>query len=340
MSKYLIFLFFLILFACAPKELSKQSVQGMAFGTTFQVQYIGEEVAQLSGQIDSVINVVNRSMSTYIPDSDISKINQGDSLLQVDRMFKEVYAISEQVHRQSEGYFDPTIGVLRNAYGFGSDTPLARLDSLVIDSLMQYVGFDKVSLDNQGRIHKEDPAIYFDFNAVAKGYGIDRIALVLDDHGIENYLIELGGELVGKGTNTIKGQAWIVGIEAVDSSLGDRSFQATLALTDAAMASSGNYRKFRIDSLSGKRYVHTLNPLTGQAEASNLTSATVIAESCAAADAYATAFMAMGLERSKGLLAELDGVEAYLTYAQGELDKVFATPGFEALIQRSSADRE
>ena len=131
-----------------------------------------------------------------------------------------------------------------------------------------------------------------------------------------------------------------MGIEAVDSSLGDRSFQATLTLTDAAMASSGNYRKFRIDSLSGKRYVHTLNPLTGQAEASNLTSATVIAESCAAADAYATAFMAMGLERSKGLLAELDGVEAYLTYAQGELDKVFATPGFEALIQRSSADGE
>lgn len=340
MKYYFLVLTALVLCACSPKQAPKQSLQGSAFGTTYGIQYFGQEVNGLQSQIDSVIDGVNGSMSTYIPDSDISRINQGDSLLQVDAMFKEVYRISETVHDQSKGYFDPTIGVLRNAYGFGTERPLEVIDSLTIDSLMQYVGFDKVSMDDQNRILKTHPNIYFDFNAVAKGYGIDRIALLLDSHDIQNYLIELGGELVGKGINTEKDKPWVVGIEAIDSPLGNRAYQATVALTDAAMASSGNYRKYRVDSLTGQRFVHTINPLTGDAQASNLTSATVIAPSCAWADAYATTFMAMGLQGSIELLEDLDGVEAYLTYTQGPEDKVFVSPGFELLLQRSAANRE
>jgi len=336
----LLLLSVLFLVSCEKEQASKHLLQGTAFGTTYSVQYFGEPLADLERKIDSVIEAVNRSMSTYIPNSDISKINRGDSSVVVDPMFKEVFAISEEVHEQSSGYFDPTIGVLRNAYGFGSTAPLRNIDSLVVDSLMQYVGFQKVQLKPNGTIAKSHPQIYFDFNAVAKGYGIDRIGLVLDKQNLDNYLIELGGELLAKGINQEKQQAWVVGVEAVDSPLGDRSYQATVALTDAAMASSGNYRKFRLDSLSGKRFVHTLNPLTGQAEASNLTSATIIAGNCALADAYATACMAMGLDGSKELLKGLEGVEAYLTYTEAQKDKVFVTPGFQKLLGGSSTDRE
>ena len=321
----------LLLFVfCEKKEPQPIFLQDDAFGTTYNIQFYSERDIDFKKGLDSVIDAVNHSVSTYIPDSDISKVNQGDSTLVVDSIFKEVFEISEEVNKKTNGYFDPTIGVLRNAYGFGDVKPLKEIDSITLDSLMEYVGFHKVNINPDGTVSKEYPQIYFDFNAVAKGYGIDCLGRYLESKGVNDYLIELGGEILTKGENLEKKQKWVVGIEAVDSELEDRSYETTVTLKNEGMASSGNYRKFRIDSLTGKKYVHTLNPLTGSAEMSDVTSSTVIAPTCAVADAYATAFMALGMEKSRQVLKSLPNVEAYLTFNDSlNNHQVFMTEGFK-----------
>ncbi|MFK5982332.1 MAG: FAD:protein FMN transferase [Flavobacteriaceae bacterium] len=329
--KHLLYLSLItLLVSCGNKTPQKFIVQGEAFGTTYSIQTYSKENILLEKGIDSVIYTVNKSVSIYLPKSDISKINKGDTTIIIDQIFIDNFKISEEVHKNTNGYFDPTIGVLRNAYGFGDTKPLKEIDSLTLDSLLQFVGFDKVKLTSENKIIKQHSAIYFDFNAVAKGYGIDQIGIYLTSEGIDNYLIELGGEILAKGKNLAKNKAWVVGIENVDSKLEDRSYSSIVALTNEAMAASGNYRKFRIDSLTGKKYVHTLNPITGSAEKSDVTSATVIASTCAMADAYATSFMALGLEKSKEVLKTLNGIEAYLTYNdENNKENIFITEGFK-----------
>ena len=334
--RYISILLFLVLFSCNSPEKSDQiTIQGEAFGTTYAVTYFGnaKESPQIKKRIDSVIQVVNASMSTYIPNSDISKINKGDSSIVVDAMFKDVFTLSRKLHRLTNGYFDPTVGGLRNAYGFGDTKPLAVIDSTTLDSMMQYVGLDKVQLSPQGTIQKKYPEIYFDFNAIAKGYGIDRIAVALEQRKIENFLIELGGEIRAKGKNLLKEKSWIVGVESIYSSTENRVATAALRLEDKSMAGSGNYRKNRVDPLTGKQYVHTINPLTGSAEKSNVLSANVIASTCAEADAWATAFMAMGLERSKEVLASQNDIDAYLVFSDGkDTTDIYITEGFKKVL--------
>lgn len=330
MKKLLIIALATLLVSCGKTTPTSKVLNGNAFGTTYNIQFYSEKDFNAQKGLDSVIAAVNNSVSTYIPNSDISKINRGDSTVIVDAIFREVFKISEEVNKKTNGYFDPTIGVLRNAYGFGDVKPLNKIDSTTLDSLLKYVGFHKVKLNSNGTIHKEYPQIYFDFNAVAKGYGIDCIGRYLEAEGVSNYLIELGGEILAKGENISKNQEWVVGIESVDSELEDRTFEATVKLKDVGMASSGNYRKYRLDSVTGQKYVHTLNPLTGSAEKSDVTSATVIAPTCGVADAYATSFMALGLKKSEELLKNLTGVEAYLTYNNSlNQHQVFITEGFK-----------
>jgi thiamine biosynthesis lipoprotein len=321
------------LFACQDNHKETfYSLQGQAFGTGYSIQYYSKSTFSAERGIDSVVQVINQSVSTYLADSDISKINRGDTTVVVDPIFRDVFRLSEEVFNQTEGYFDPTVGVLRNAYGFGEEAPIKQIDSVTIDSLLQYVGFQKVRITAKNTIAKQFPQIYFDFNAIAKGYGIDQIGAYLEQQGVTDYLIELGGELLAKGIHKDKGKPWTVGIEAVTSALEDRTYDAVIALRDRAMASSGNYRKFWVDSLSGRKYVHTINPLTGSAEKSDVTSATVLAPTCALADAYATACMAMGLEKSKAVLQQLPNIEAYLTFNdENGSPQVYATPGFTLL---------
>ncbi len=328
--KYLSLLLILLFVSCGNKDPEALLFQGEAFGTTYNIQLYSKKDVNFQKGLDSVIAAVNHSVSTYIPDSDISKVNKGDSTVVVDSIFKEVFEISAEVNKRTNGYFDPTIGVLRNAYGFGDVKPLKNIDSVTLDSLMKYVGFHKVRLNQDGTISKEFPQIYFDFNAVAKGFGIDCLGRYLESVGVKDYLIELGGEILAKGENLSKNQDWVVGIETINSELDDRSFAASVKLKNVGMASSGNYRKFRLDSATGKKYVHTLNPLTGSAEQSDVTSSTVIAPTCGEADAYATSFMALGIEKSKALLKDLPNVEAYLTYTDSlNQDQVFITDGFK-----------
>lgn len=315
------------------KEEKEYILQGQAFGTTYSIKYYAHTDFDAKKGIDSVIEVINNSVSTYIPNSLISKINKGDSTIVVDSIFKNVYLLSEKVYVQSNGYFDPTIGVLRNAYGFGEDAPIPVLDVKTLDSLKTYVGFNKVSLLENNKVYKKHQEIYFDFNAIAKGYGIDCIGNYLESMGVNHFLIELGGELLSKGENIASKKPWVVGVESINSSLTERLFTAKLTLKNKGLASSGNYRKFRVDTITGKKYVHTINPLTGLAEENNITSATVLANNCALADAYATTFMAMGLDKSKQLLQTLSGVEAYLTFIDNNQNpQSFITEGFKEFL--------
>jgi len=299
-----------------PTDITLKTYQGPAFGTTYTVQLYSDNEPDLDKGIDAVIYHVNKSVSTYMFESDISKINRGDSTIIVDDIFREVFRISETVYANTQGYFDPTVGTLRNAYGFGASRDKIQLTSKKLDSLREFVGFNKVELLADGRIKKDHSSIYLDFNAIAKGYGIDLLGNFLDSKNIDNYVIELGGEVLAKGKNLNSKKLWTTGVETLDSKVENRTYEAVVALKNEAMAGSGNYRKFRVDSLTGNKFVHTINPLTGLAEASNVTSATVIAPTCALADAYATAFMAMGLERSKKVLAANQDIAAYLTFIE------------------------
>jgi len=320
------FLFLILIVSCKNERPQKSFFQGQAFGTTFSIQVYSINEIDFEKGIDSVLSKVNNSVSTYIPESDISKINNGNTAIVVDDIFIDNFNISTEVYEITGGFFDPTIGVLRNAYGFGDTNSTQEIDSLALDSMMKFVGFNKVKLTSENKIEKLYPEIYIDFNAVAKGYGIDLIGSYLDSKGVGNYLIELGGEILAKGKNVEKNKSWLVGIENVN--LNDKSFSSIIALEDIAMATSGNYRKFRIDSLTGKKYVHTLNPITGSAAKSDITSATVLAPTCALADAYATAFMALGLENSKVILKNIDKIDVYFTYNdQNNEEQVFATEG-------------
>lgn len=332
MRKGLIFVVVMIAFISCSKEVTQQVEFGEALGTTYQIIYFDTaKNEQFSAQIDSVFAAVNQSMSTYIPTSDISKLNAGDSSIRVDAMFQEVFLQSKDIYEATGGAFDPTVGSLVNAWGFGPETAI-EMDSMAVDSIMRYVGFNKVSLQANQTIKKEHPSIYFDFNAIAKGYSLDRIALVLDRLGYSNYLIEVGGELVAKGQHVVKKKPFLVGVD--DPQSDDRSSPvALLQLQDAAMASSGNYRKFKIDATTGVKYVHTINAKTGFTKVSNILAVSVIAPNCAMADGYATAFMAMDLPDTQKLLRTQQTVQAYVIYLDEDgKTQQFFTPGFKALV--------
>lgn len=323
-----------VLLACTNhKNTSSNSpkiLQGNALGTTYQILYLNNKEVDSKG-LDSIFAAVNQSMSTYLADSDISKINKEDTTVQVDEMFKEVFQLSKKIHQTTDGFFDPTVGKLVNAWGFGPEKLKLEMNPYTIDSLLNFTGLNKVSITENSTVKKLHPNISLDFNAIAKGYCIDRIAHYFDKKNIDNYLIELGGELIAKGYKK-ENQPWIVGIDH-PLQKEQRKLITTLKLVEKAMATSGNYRKYRIDSQTGKRFVHTINPKTGYTQVSNILSASVLAKDCASADAYATAFMAMPLSETKKIVSNTNELEAYLIYSTST-DSVatYISEGFKKVL--------
>ncbi|NER12428.1 FAD:protein FMN transferase [Leptobacterium flavescens] len=318
-----------------PKTSSFIVTTGFALGTSYSIKYEkADGITDLQKEIEDIISKINKSMSTYIPTSDISRVNKGDSTVVIDSYFREVFLKSREIWEKTDGSFDPTVGSLVNAWGFGPGEELPNISPEQVDSIMEYVGFDKLKLTQDQKIRKKHPEIYIDFNAVAKGYTIDLIGRLFDDHNIENYLIELGGEILTKGRNTELGKDWILGIDDPrQESTNQRDLLTTIRLKNQAMATSGNYRKFRIDPETGEKYVHTVNPKTGYTQKSNVLSVSVVASTCMEADAYATAFMAMELEKTKALLTALHNIEVYIILAgEGDTVKTFATEGFTSLL--------
>ena len=320
----LILLLVLIIASCTNVP-TRQQYTGEALGTTYSIIAYANEDLELNQSLSELFDRLNQSMSTYHPQSDISRINRGERV-QVDSLFRFMFEKSAQINSLTSGYFDPTVGILVDAWGFGAES-LNSFNAAQVDSLLEFVGFSKLSLSDTNELIKAYPGIRIDFNAIAKGYALDLIADLLVARNSSNFLIELGGEIVTRGFNLDRAKPWRVGIDDPKVTGVDRSITRTITLTDEAMATSGNYRKFRIDSLTGERYVHTINPLTGLAVPSSVLSASVIAPDCATADAFATAFMTMPLEDSKRLIVQ-EGLSVFLIYADDDRLEIFQTGRF------------
>ena len=333
--KYLVFILTMVMVACQPSVNEKvYLIEGEAQGSTYHIKYIAERDENLKPAIDSILEVIDLSMSTYRPDSAISKINQGDTTVVVDEHFRKVFEASRQIWQESEGLFAPTVGVLVNAWGFGkqkiseADLPTDKK----IDSLRKYVGFDKVALTEKNLIKKRYTEILFDFNAIAQGYTSDVVANYLSARGIKNYIVEIAGEMYLKGKNTVEDKSWTIGVENPLKPLDDRDLVATIQFTNQGLATSGNYRKVWTDS-NGRKYVHSINPLTGRATQSDVLSATVVAPSTMLADGYATMFMVMGLAKSKAFLEKHPDLAVLLVYSDDKhQEATYKTKSFEKLI--------
>ena len=333
--KYLVFILTMVMVACQPSVNEKvYLIEGEAQGSTYHIKYIAERDENLKPAIDSILEVIDLSMSTYRSDSAISKINQGDTTVVVDEHFRKVFEASQKIWQESEGLFDPTVGVLVNAWGFGkqkiseADLPTDKK----IDSLRKYVGFDKVALTEKNLIKKRYTEILFDFNAIAQGYTSDVVANYLSARGIKNYIVEIAGEMYLKGKNTVEDKSWTIGVENPLKPLDDRNLVATIQFTNQGLATSGNYRKVWTDS-NGRKYVHSINPLTGRATQSDVLSATVVAPSTMLADGYATMFMVMGLAKSKAFLEKHPDLAVLLVYSDDKhQEATYKTKSFEKLI--------
>ena len=302
----------LLLISCNVDSSFYKRIQGDALGTTYKVIVQSEYNSSLIKQsIDSIFEVVNNSMSTYRTNSIISKVNRSQNPVEVDSHFIEVFKKSQEIWKLSNGYFDPTAGSIVNLYGMGPNTNVQSINRYKIDSVMQYVGLDKVYLDQQNRIVKAKRGVYIDFNAIAKGYSVDLIKDLLLQINSENFLIEVGGELITMGKNE-KNKKWKVAIQnPIDLS----SYYSEISLDGMSLATSGNYRKFRMDSQTGARYAHIVNPINGESMTNNILSASVVSSSCIEADAWATSLMLMDPIEATKIINNIADIEVLILTA-------------------------
>lgn len=287
--------------------------RGLIFGTEYTITYQSDR--DLGKEIEKALQHVDNSLSPFNPRSLITKMNNNEDTI-ADKFFTEVYRIARKVSEDTGGAFDITVAPLVNAWGFGFKEGITP-DKHTIDSLLQFVGYTKVRLDDNGRLYKADPRLLLDCSAVAKGYGCDVVAKVLRSHDVQNFMVEIGGEVVTCGVNERR-LPWRIGVTkpSEDPLQTSQELQTVLNVTDKAMATSGNYRNFYYKG--GKRYAHTINPQTGYPVEHSLLSATVLARDCATADAYATSFMVMGMDRAREVLAHHPELMAYFIYSDSE----------------------
>lgn len=323
--------------ACSDKPSGMRvDLAGKAQGTTYAITYFEASGRSLQEEVDSLLQDIDQSLSTYVPGSLISQFNEVDTFYSDDRFFTEMVQQSGQIYRLTQGAFDPTVMPLVKAWGFGPDNRLTpRIANL--DSLRAFVGFDLLEISGpvmgEFQIRKANPAMQLDFNAIAQGYSVDLLAELLESFGVKDFMIELGGEVLTRGKNA-EGKAWTLGIEKPVDIEGIQELSAIVGLSDQALATSGSYHRYYEEA--GVRYSHTIDPHTGQPARHTLLSVTVTAPTCAMADAMATAFMVMGLESAKQFLAnhpEL-GLEAYfISSATGFQFEEYATEGMQQKMQ-------
>lgn len=282
---------------------------GFVFGTVYHVTYQSE--SDMNDSILAELKKVDNSLSMFNPHSVISRINRNEDV-RPDTLFMEVFRLARQVSASTDGAFDITVSPLVNLWGFGFRKK-ETVTKAKVDSLLPLVDYRKVNYEN-GRIEKADPRMMLDCSAIAKGFGSDCVARLLERHGIHNYMVEIGGEIVVKGKNP-EGENWRIGVEQPkdDHSVNDEAVVAVLDLSDVGMATSGNYRNFYYQG--HRKLAHTIDPHTGYPVQHSILSSTVIAKDCATADAYATSFMVLGLKKARKVLARHPELEAYFIYA-------------------------
>ena len=287
-----------------------REAKGFIFGTTYSISYQAD--ADYSQEIVNSLERVDKSLSMFNDKSVVTAINNNENM-KPDELFSEVFRLAMIVSNETDGAFDITVAPLVNAWGFGYKTGIMP-DKHAVDSLLQLVGYTKVTVGADGLVSKSDPRITLDFSAIAKGYGTDVVARTLDSLGVSNYMVEIGGEVVTRGISS-KRLPWKIGVtKPTDDTLAlQTELQTVLNVTDRAMATSGNYRNYYYRN--GLKYAHTIDPKTGMPVQHTLLSATVLAPSCATADAYATAFMVMGVDKAKAVLDRHPEMMAYFIYS-------------------------
>ncbi len=325
--RFLLPIFILILFYSCESNVSSYSLSGVALGTPYKIKndaLINKDELELG--IDSILKKINKSMSTYDKDSDISKINNGFEI-QVDSFFKEVFFKSFEVWKATNGAFDPTVGSLVNAYGFGPDQKFINdISTTQLDSLLNITGWNKIYINDKGYLIKSNKEIYIDFNAIAKGYCVDIISKYLESVGAKNYLVEIGGEISAKGISPKSNNFWKIGIDYPVSDLSKRNNYATYILKNKSMATSGNYRHFRIDKKTGKKYVHSIDPRSGYPIESKILSTTVTAINCMTADAWATSLMILSLDQGLEIIENDKSLEAFwIVSTKNGIEPIFSS---------------
>lgn len=345
---YTLFLSLLLLTGCRHENLSEtkvQHIQGETMGTYYKVSYLGEEITNLKTSVDSLLVALNLEVSTYIPEALISRFNHGDlpaieaETLQAAPHFLANLKLSLKIAQITGGNFNPTIMPLVNYWGFGYTPkhPVTAVDSATVDSLMTFVGLDKIDYDSvihspsAIQLDKAFAGTQLDFSAIAKGYGVDLVAAYLRQRGIRNYFVDIGGEVVAAGNKGSSDQPWRVGIAVPKEDASPNDLQVAIPLVDKAVATSGNYRNYY--EVKGQKFSHTINPFTGYPERSNLLSASILADDCATADGFATACMVLGLDKAYALIEAQAGLEGYFIYSdnEGQL-RSKATKGFAVLL--------
>jgi len=314
---------------CTGEVQSTINLSGPAQGTTYNITYIAGAFANYRVAIDSIFSTIDQSLSTYQPGSIISQINRNETA-EADAHFIAVFNKAKAVAEITNGLFDPTVAPLVNAWGFGFKKKDKVTPSL-IDSLRKIIGYKHVWLEGN-KLVKRYPGVMLDFNAIAPGYTVDVLAAFLESKGIKHYLVELGGEVRSKGKR-LDGTAWTLGIEQPEENPSEGArLNNTIQLGDNALATSGNYKNFYLEE--GKKYSHILDPSTGYPAKNNLLSATVIAPDCITADAYATAFMVMGLEKAQQFMAAHPTLQlsVFFIYDKQGNTKTWISQNFPALL--------
>ena len=322
----------LIIISCNQKPKSNYiTFGGFTQGTTYNITYESLDSIDYQDEIDYLLAEFDTSLSTYNRFSTISKINFNEKNI-TDFYLRTVFKKSEELYKNTNGAFDITVAPLVNAWGFGFKNK-EKITNAVIDSLLGFVGFQNICIKDSVII-KQDSRVMIDVNAIAQGYSVDIVADFLEKQGIINYLVEIGGEIKAKGINK-KGKEWKIGIDKPfdNNNIPGENLQAIVKLSNKSLATSGNYRKFY--ERNGVKFSHTIDPKTGYPVTHSLLSATVIANDCMTADAYATAFMVMGVEEAYELAEKLPFIEAYFIYSND--DGTFqekATPKMQELISK------
>lgn len=304
------------------------TVNGLIFGTVYKITY--QYDGDLKAEIDDELKQFDGSLSPFNDTATISRINRNEDVV-VDTFFANVFRRSMEISKETDGAFDITVAPLANAWGFGFKKG-AFPNQAMIDSLLEITGYDKVSLSDAGKVLKQDARIMLSCSAVAKGYAVDVIAQLLEKKGIRNFMVDIGGEIVARGENPKKA-LWRIGInKPIDDSLSiNQELQTVLNVSDVGIATSGNYRNFYYKD--GKKYAHTIDPRTGYPVQHNILSATVIAKDCMSADAYATAFMVMGLEEAERFADAHPDIDACFIYTndKGEF-QTYYTQGMDKYL--------
>jgi len=320
---------FLIFTLVRRSALQLQQLSGQTMGTIiYNVKYIGLADDALQTEIDSVLRAFNRSLSTYIPDSEVSDLNNTGDLTFRSPFFYPVLARSKVIFDKTDGAFDPTVGLLTDAWGFGPGRQIPNPDSAAVDSLLNMTGFEHLHFNEKQAILPEGYRL--DFSAIAKGYAVDLVGELLERKSIGNYLVEIGGEVRCRGLNK-EDKSWSLGIENPTVAPDEQELLAIVRLKDLSLATSGNYRNYYEKDSSV--YAHIIDPRTGYTAGHNLLSASVFASDCMTADAYATALMVLGTEASQKLV-EQENIEAILVFweAGGSLG-TYASPGIRPFVE-------